>query len=177
MPQDYSFLWSVQYDSTPKNCKNSRHFFMQKLVTDNAVITQPLHISDNQQVYKSLPNKMLALIIHNHYKRVSELNDKSAGVSSVVIEITFLTQGRNPHITYNQVLFEASPSCDWILRSKTNIVVSQLEDILNKKNSPDKQNHPPVEVDIGINDEIINPISLVFIHESKLKLMRSLINI
>jgi hypothetical protein len=112
---------------------------------------------------------MTALIIHKRYKRVSELNVKGTGESSVVVEITFLTQGGNPHLTYNQVLFEASPVCAWILRSKTNIVVSQLENILNKENSPNKENHPPVEMDLEIDDGNVNPISTqVFINENKL---------
>jgi hypothetical protein len=47
--------------------------------------------------------------------------------------------------------------------------VSQLENILNKENSPTKENHPPVEMDMGIDDENVNPISTqVFINENKL---------
>ena len=136
---------------------------MQKLVKDNAVITIPLYKSDNRQVYKSLPSKMTALIIHKRYKRVSELNDKGAGESSVVVEVTFLTQGGIPHLTYSQVLFEASPVCAWILRSKTNIVVSQLKNILNKENSPEKENHQSGEIKMGFDDENVNPISPQFI--------------
>jgi hypothetical protein len=150
------------YNTTPlpKNCYNSRHFLVQKIIKDNAVLTQPLYDSDNREVYKSLPNKMTALIIHKRFKRVSVLTNKGAGESSVILEITFLTNGGNADLRYNQVLFEASPICTWIVRSKTNIIVSQLEDVLSKENTPEKKNRSnDAKENMSNNVENINPTS------------------
>jgi hypothetical protein len=88
------------------------------------------------------------------------LTNKGAGESSVILEITFLTNGGNADLRYNQVLFEASPICTWIVRSKTNIIVSQLEDVLSKENTPEKKNRSnDAKENMSNNVENINPTS------------------
>jgi hypothetical protein len=118
----------------------ARYDLVQKLIKDNQVVTHPLALDDNRVIYKSLPKKVMALIIHGRFVRRSIMTEKGIGVSSVLVQLTFLIEGGEAHPIYNDVLFEANPITKWIQRSSNNIIVSQLEDISTKEDTPQKQN-------------------------------------
>jgi hypothetical protein len=84
-------------------------------------------LDDNRQIYKSLPKKVTALIIHGRFVRHTALKEKGTGVSSIIVQLTFLINGGDAHPTYDGVFFEANPVTKWIQRSSNNIIVSQLE--------------------------------------------------
>jgi hypothetical protein len=119
----------------PPNCNVSRGALCQKLVKDNGFVTSVLSDNDKRLVLKSMPSKMKALIIHQRYIRKC-LEDKGHGSRSIIMQVTFLGEGGDPHPHYDCVLFELNVITKWIHRSKNNIIVNQLEDMICKENTP-----------------------------------------
>eukprot|EP00978_Attheya_sp_CCMP212_P047693 scaffold422989_cov60-Attheya_sp.AAC.1 len=82
-----------------------------------------------------MPRNVTALIIHKRLIRNDRV-EKGRGALAIIMEVTFLGENGDPHSDYNQVLFELPVITKWILRSNSNILVSQLEEVLCKENTP-----------------------------------------
>ena len=107
-------FWNPTQPLQPAANDKSRYDLVQKLIKDDQVVTLLLELDDNQQIYKSLPKKVTALIIHGRFVRRTALNEKGTGVSSIIVQLTFLINGGDAHPTYDGVLFEANPVTKWI---------------------------------------------------------------
>eukprot|EP00978_Attheya_sp_CCMP212_P023611 scaffold72682_cov71-Attheya_sp.AAC.3 len=119
----------------PPNCASSRGELCQKLGKDNGFVSSYLDVNDGRVILKSMPQKMKALILHKRLIRKG-VEDKGLGSRSIIMQVTFLAEGGDPHVQYDGVLFELNVITKWIHRSKNNIIVSQLEDVICKENTP-----------------------------------------
>jgi hypothetical protein len=82
-----------------------------------------------------MPKNVTALIIHKRLIRHGRM-EKGRGALAIIMEVTFLGEYGDPHDDYDHVLFELPVITKWILRSNSNILVSQLEEVLCKENTP-----------------------------------------
>eukprot|EP00978_Attheya_sp_CCMP212_P015522 scaffold40019_cov50-Attheya_sp.AAC.2 len=127
----------------PRGSQEARGTLFQKLVKENTYRSYILPEKDERIVFKSLPRKVTGLILHKRFFRDGQIKN-GTGIRSIVIEVTFLGDGALPIEKYEKALFEIDPISKWIVRSMTNIIVNQLEEIVNKDNSPVKiMQHDP----------------------------------
>ena len=117
------------------NCSSSRNIFVEKLIKDNGFVSGSFEETDMRNVCKSMPRNVKGLILHKRLIRHGR-SEKGRGALGIIMEVTFLGQYGNPHSDYDQVLFELPVITKWILRSNNNILVSQLEEVLAKENTP-----------------------------------------
>ena len=97
---------------------------MQQLVKDNHFVFLEYNINDERIVQESLPKKdVKAMVLHKKYV-------KSGAVStgaSICIEATTFQEGGQINEDYNKVLFNLDVITSFILRSSTNLIVSEIE--------------------------------------------------
>ena len=109
-----------------KNNEEVRSSLAQQIVHQTAFVTYPLD-GDKRVVYKTIPKKTIqALILHKRYVRAGMVQP-SIGTKAFVLEATFLHDGGKEHFEYRKALFEVDPIATFIIRSKANLIVSQLE--------------------------------------------------
>ena len=126
---------------TPK-CSASRNIFVEKLIKDNGIVSGTIEETNNRNVCKTMPRNVKGLILHKRLIRHGRL-EKGRGALAIIMEVTFLGQHGDPHPDYNKVLFELPVVTKWILRSNNNILVSQLEEVHSKENTPSPKGKLP----------------------------------
>eukprot|EP00978_Attheya_sp_CCMP212_P026930 scaffold89565_cov27-Attheya_sp.AAC.1 len=119
----------------PPKCSASRSTFVERLIKDNGIVSGIFEETDKRNICKSMPRNVTALILHKRLIRNDRV-EKGRGALAIIMEVTFLGENGDPHSDYNQVLFELPVITKWILRSNSNILVSQLEEVLCKENTP-----------------------------------------
>ena len=107
-----------------KGDSTRRQLLVQQLVKDNYFVFLERNIDDNKIVRESLPKKgVKAMVLHKKYV-------KSGAVStgaSICIEATIFQEEGQINEDYNKVLFNLDVITSFILRSSTNLIVSQIE--------------------------------------------------
>jgi hypothetical protein len=105
-------------------------------------------------VYKTLPKEtMQDLIIHKRYVQAGMVQP-TAGTKTFVVEATLLHDGGREHANYQK----ADPITKWVNRSKTNLVVSQLE-----LQFPSQTNvYMPQNANPFLSQEVTNPYFAYF---------------
>eukprot|EP00978_Attheya_sp_CCMP212_P040312 scaffold218637_cov51-Attheya_sp.AAC.2 len=84
---------------------SSRGELCQKLGKDIGFVSSYLDVNDERVILKSMPQNMKALIVHKRLIRKG-LEDKGLGSRSIIMQITFLAEGGDPHEQYDGVLFK-----------------------------------------------------------------------
>jgi hypothetical protein len=109
-----------------KNNRAIRNNLVQEILLPGTFVTY--HREDPEMgIHQTLPTRnkkqdMQALIIHRRF-----FLDSNAVGSGFCVEITILHDLGREHPDYSRVLFDVSVVNAWIVKSKDNLVVSQLE--------------------------------------------------
>jgi hypothetical protein len=102
----------------------SRHELSSALSTAGHYKTEYLPANDERPISSSTPVGLLGVVIHRRFFR-----DHNS--SKMCLECTILDQVGDPHSTFKNYLFTSECMSVYVARSKTNIVVCELEYVCN----------------------------------------------
>ena len=118
----------VCYGSQPleKNNMQCRHQLQAKLTGVGTVSTSAKTFE--QEVFKTLPSDIDALIIFGRFFIDEKLREPEF-TGNYCVECTILHKGGQEHSDYSNVLFAVGCVTTFVVRSKTNIIISMLKDL------------------------------------------------
>jgi hypothetical protein len=103
----------------------SRQTLASSLGQKGRYITHHRQKSDVREVSNSVPTSVLGVVIHGRYFQ----NHAS---SKMVLECTFLDQNGDAHTTYQNFFFTIDTISAYLNRSKSNVIVCELEEDLSE---------------------------------------------
>jgi hypothetical protein len=111
-----------------KNNIDVRQQLQAKLTGVATVVTSRREVGGPERVFNSLPTDIDALIVFQRYFIDSSL-DSPEFTANYCVECTILHQGGQENPVYTKALFSVGCITTYVVRSKTNIVISLLKDM------------------------------------------------
>ena len=121
----YEFKRVYGVTPLPKSDSIARDNIVKRVLQDNKHPIYNRNVDDERILMKELPKKMAALVIHRKYK-VDDNNMSQIYQDNICVECSVVKNGLIPYDLYTRQLFEPTAVIRYIMKSKSNIVGSQL---------------------------------------------------
>ena len=118
------------------------------------------HPDDSRSIFKEMPatSEIKAVVLHQRYFISSLLYDKCTS-ENICIETTILTTGGLEHPSYTKQLFKVDCISAYITRSKTNIIMSQLDGCVGQDNSFEYGNSLSQQLSVNGGEQLLTGLS------------------